>query len=87
VIPATDFISGDLYLTLYDALVAAAAAPSIAIGIGDYGVQVPSPAVQGSASVSGLCHHSLGRVVVHRQGVGGLPHAGRGAWRGGSTGL
>jgi GMC oxidoreductase len=55
VVPATDFISGDLYLTLYNEVVAAAAAtPNIDISIGDHGVQPPPLAVQGSAPLSGL---------------------------------
>jgi GMC oxidoreductase len=55
VVPATDFISGDLYLTLHTELVAAAAATAnIDIGIGEHGVQPPPLAVQGSAPVSGL---------------------------------
>jgi choline dehydrogenase-like flavoprotein len=55
VVPATDFISGDLYLALYDAVVAAAAStPNIDTGIGDHGVQPPPLAVQGSPPVSGL---------------------------------
>lgn len=55
VVPATDFISGDLYLALYDKVVAAAAAtPHIESSIGDNGVEVPPLAVQGSPPVSGL---------------------------------
>src|SRR4029450_4350528 len=55
VVPATDFISGDLYLTLWNEFVTAAASTAnIDTGLGDHGVQPPPLAVQGSAPVSGL---------------------------------
>jgi hypothetical protein len=55
VVPATDFISGDLYLALHQRLVTAAASTAnIDTAIGDHGVQPPPLAVQGSPPVSGL---------------------------------
>jgi GMC oxidoreductase len=55
VVPATDFISGDLYLALYGKFVAVAGAtPNIETAIGENGVQVAPLAVQGSPPMSGL---------------------------------
>ncbi len=55
VVPATDFISGDLYLALHAQLVAAAAVtPHIETVMGTNGVEVAPLAVQGSAPASGL---------------------------------
>ena len=53
--PATDFISGEVYVALRDQIVAAAAAiPNIETALGHNGVEVAPLAVQGSAPVSGL---------------------------------
>jgi GMC oxidoreductase len=55
VVPATDFISGELYETLRARVIGAtAAALNVETGIGDQGVEVAPLAVQGSAPVSGL---------------------------------
>ncbi len=55
VVPATDFISGDLYLALYDRFRAAAALTAhIETTIGDNGLEVAPLAVQGEPPVSGL---------------------------------
>lgn len=55
VVPATDFISGELYMALYDRFVTAAGAtPNVETAMGDNGVQVAPLAVQGSPPVSGL---------------------------------
>jgi hypothetical protein len=55
VVPATDFISGELYMALYGEFVTAAAAtPNIDTAIGESGVEVAPLAVQGSPPVSGL---------------------------------
>ena len=55
VVPATDFISGDLFIALHSELVTAAAAvPNIETLIGNNGVEVAPLAVQGSAPTSGL---------------------------------
>jgi choline dehydrogenase-like flavoprotein len=55
VVPATDFISGDLAVALWNEFVAAAASTAnIETSLGDHGVQPPPLAVQGSAPVSGL---------------------------------
>jgi len=55
VVPATDFISGDLYVALYGKFVTAGAVtPGIETSIGDEGVEVAPLAVQGSAPASGL---------------------------------
>lgn len=55
VVPATDFISGDLLDALRGEVIAAAGlVPNIDSGIGDNGVEVAPLAVQGSAPTSGL---------------------------------
>ena len=55
VVPATDFISGDLFVALNSELVTAAATvPNIETVIGSNGVEVAPLAVQGSAPTSGL---------------------------------
>lgn len=55
VVPATDFISGELLDALFDrCVIAAAATPGIEIGLGDGGVEQAPLAVQGSSPVSGL---------------------------------
>jgi choline dehydrogenase-like flavoprotein len=55
VVPATDFISGDLFAALHGRVVAAAmGTPNIEATIGDHGVEVAPLAVQGSPPVSGL---------------------------------
>lgn len=55
VVPATDFITGDLNDAMFDAVVAAAATTDhIETGIGENGVQLAPLAVQGSSPVSGL---------------------------------
>lgn len=55
VVPATDFITGDLYTALFTRVVAAAATtPSIETAAGDQGVEPPPLAVQGSPPASGL---------------------------------
>lgn len=55
VVPATDFIAGDLFIALKNELVAAATGvPNIEAAIGDNGVELAPLAVQGSAPASGL---------------------------------
>lgn len=55
VVPATDFITGDLFVVLSNQLAAAAGSvPNIELGIGNNGVEVAPLAVQGSAPISGL---------------------------------
>jgi choline dehydrogenase-like flavoprotein len=55
VVPATDFITGDLLAALHTKVVSAAAAtPDIETTLGDHGVEVAPLAVQGSPPVSGL---------------------------------
>jgi choline dehydrogenase-like flavoprotein len=55
VVPATDFIAGDLYTTLFEAFASAAAVtPGFETGIGDRGAEVAPLAVQGDSPVSGL---------------------------------
>lgn len=55
VVPASDFISGELLVALRGQIVAAAAVtPNIDTTMGDNGVEVAPLAVQGSAPVSGL---------------------------------
>ena len=55
VVPATDFITGELYLALHDRFAAAAASTAnIETGLGTNGVEVPPLAVQGSPPASGL---------------------------------
>lgn len=55
VVPATDFITGDLHTALFARVVAAAAAtPDIETAAGEQGVEVAPLAVQGSAPASGL---------------------------------
>lgn len=55
VVPATDFITGDLFVVLSNELAAAAGSvPHVELGIGNNGVEVAPLAVQGSAPLSGL---------------------------------
>jgi hypothetical protein len=55
VVPATDFISGELYMALHDRFVTAAGATAnVETTLGNNGVQVAPLAVQGSPPVSGL---------------------------------
>ncbi|HEY5931408.1 MAG TPA: GMC oxidoreductase [Nitrospira sp.] len=55
VVPATDFISGDLFDALHDEFAAAATlVPNIDVGIGTNGVEVAPLAVQGESPSSGL---------------------------------
>jgi choline dehydrogenase-like flavoprotein len=55
VVPATDFISGELYNALHGKFVAAGAVtPDVETSIGDQGIEVAPLAVQGSPPVSGL---------------------------------
>ncbi|MEV6158426.1 GMC oxidoreductase [Nonomuraea sp. NPDC052129] len=55
VVPATDFIAGDLYTTLFEAFASAAAVtPGFETGLGDRGAEVAPLAVQGDSPVSGL---------------------------------
>ncbi|MEU4704670.1 hypothetical protein [Nonomuraea dietziae] len=60
VVPAADFIAGELYAILSDAIVAAASSmPDVEMGFGDHGVEVAPLAVQGDSPISGL--FSLGK--------------------------
>jgi choline dehydrogenase-like flavoprotein len=55
VVPATDFISGELFVALHGKVASVAAGiPNIETTIGDHGVEVAPLAVQGSPPVSGL---------------------------------
>ncbi|WP_433513163.1 GMC oxidoreductase [Nonomuraea sp. CA-143628] len=55
VVPATDFIAGDLCTTLFEAFASAAAVtPGFETGLGDRGAEVAPLAVQGDSPVSGL---------------------------------
>ncbi|MFD1544608.1 GMC oxidoreductase [Nonomuraea guangzhouensis] len=55
VVPATDFIAGELCTTLSEAFASAASVtPGFETGIGDRGVEVAPLAVQGDSPVSGL---------------------------------
>jgi hypothetical protein len=55
VVPATDFISGDLFTALHNKFVAAAiSVPNIESSIGNNGVEIAPLAVQGDSPVSGL---------------------------------
>ncbi|MFG1681251.1 GMC oxidoreductase [Nonomuraea sp. NPDC049269] len=55
VVPATDFIAGELCTTLFEAFAGAASVtPGFETGIGDRGAEVAPLAVQGDSPVSGL---------------------------------
>jgi choline dehydrogenase-like flavoprotein len=55
VVPATDFIFGDLYNAVFPRVISAAATtPNVEVSIGNNGVEIAPLAVQGSSPVSGL---------------------------------